>query len=116
MIIDSEETVKPVEETTQANEEVKPEVEENDVHKQCELAAIEATRRADEILRRRGLIVDTVPQEEEEEKKKNEEEEKKEEKKEEEVTPITYELPKTLQEKITKDTKTGPLSWYKSYD
>ena len=34
----------------------------------------------------------------------------------EEVTPITYELPKTLQEKITKDTKTGPLSWYKSYD
>ena len=63
MIIDSEETVKPVEETTQVNEEVKPEVEENDVHKQCELAAIEATRRADEILRRRGLLQDKTSEE-----------------------------------------------------
>ena len=33
-----------------------------------------------------------------------------------EANPVTYELPKTLQEKIEKDTKTGPLSWYKSYE
>lgn len=68
---------------------------------------IEATRRADELLRKRGLLEDTTPKEEKKEEKV--EEEKK------EVEEETYELPKALQEKIEKDTKTGPFSWYKPY-
>ena len=64
-------------------------------------------RRADEILRRRGLLSDTNDN-----KPEAVEEEKKEESTSEPVKNETYELPKTLQEKI-ENTNTGPLSWYK---
>ena len=83
-----------------------PEAEDpNNVHKQCERAVIEATRRADILLKKRGLLPDTPAPAEEEQKEENPQPEEEE----------TYELPQVIQEKIEKDTKTGPLSWYKSY-
>ena len=68
----------------------------NNVHKQCEQAAVEARKRAMNLLRKRGLIPDDMIETPEEEA----------------PAPVNPLLPK-LVTPIAEGQSTGPLSWYK---
>ena len=75
----------------------------NNVHKQCEQAAVEARKRAMNLLRKRGLIPDDMIETPEEEAPAPVEEA---------PAPVNPLLPK-LVTPIAEGQSTGPLSWYK---
>lgn len=82
----------------------------NNVHKQCEQAAVEARKRAMNLLRKRGLIPDDMIEEPEEEAPAPVEEAPA--PVEEAPAPVNPLLPK-LVTPIAEGQNTGPLSWYK---
>lgn len=82
----------------------------NNVHKQCEQAAVEARKRAMNLLRKRGLIPDDMIEEPEEEAPAPVEEAPA--PVEEAPAPVNPLLPKLVTSNAEAQ-KTGPLSWYK---